>query len=101
MLFRSYIVEDQPGGVADIWFARDENNDGVAEAIGKWASLSTVGAESSGLYFDRFKPNVAYVNVQHPASGVDRTIMISAPCPANTKHGQNHRRGHDKGRSKD
>jgi secreted PhoX family phosphatase len=71
-----YIVEDQPGGIADIWFARDDDHDGVAEAIGKWASLSTVGAESSGLYFDPFRPNVAYVNVQHPDSGVDRTIMI-------------------------
>jgi hypothetical protein len=76
-----YIVEDQPGGVEDIWFAQDKNNDGVAEAIGKWASLSTVGAESSGLYFDTFKPNVAYVNVQHPDSKVDRTIMITASCP--------------------
>lgn len=75
-----YIVEDQPGGIEDIWFAKDENNDGVAEAIGKWASLSTVGAESTGLYFDKFKPNVAYVNVQHPDSKVDRTIMITAPC---------------------
>ena len=74
-----YIVEDQPGGVEDIWFAKDENNDGVAEAIGKWASVSTKGAESSGLYFDKFKPNVAYVNVQHPDSKVDRTIMITAP----------------------
>lgn len=72
-----YIVEDQPGGIEDIWFARDENHDGVAEALGKWASLSTVGAESSGLYFDPFRPDVAYVNVQHPDSGVDRTIMIS------------------------
>jgi secreted PhoX family phosphatase len=76
-----YIVEDQPGGVEDIWFAQDKNNDGVAEAIGKWASLSTSGAESTGLYFDRFQSNVAYINVQHPDSGVDRTIMITAPCP--------------------
>ena len=30
-----YIVEDRPGGVEDIWFASDTNNDGVAEAIGK------------------------------------------------------------------
>lgn len=54
-----YIVEDQPGGIEDIWFAKDENDDGVAEAIGKWASLSTKGAESTGLYFDKFKPNLA------------------------------------------
>lgn len=76
-----YIVEDQPGGIEDVWFVQDKNNDGVAEAIGKWASLSTKGAESTGLYFDKFKPNVAYINVQHPDSGVDRTIMITAPCP--------------------
>ena len=75
-----YIVEDEPGGVEDVWFAKDENNDGVAEGIGKWASLSTRGAESTGLYFDKFRPNVAYINVQHPDSGVDRTVMISTPC---------------------
>jgi hypothetical protein len=80
-----YVVEDEPGGVEDIWFAKDENNDGVAEAIGKWASLSTAGAESTGLYFDKFRPNVAYVNVQHPDSGVDRTIMITAPCECTKK----------------
>ena len=98
-----YIVEDQPGGVEDIWFARDEDNDGVAEAIGKWASLSTVGAESTGLYFDKFKPNVAYVNVQHPDSGVDRTIMITAPCACkgSDKDGDRHDDDCNHGRDKD
>ncbi|MFH1816810.1 MAG: alkaline phosphatase PhoX [Pseudomonadota bacterium] len=95
-----YIVEDQPGGIEDIWFAKDENDDGVAEAIGKWASLSTVGAESTGLYFDPFKPNVAYVNAQHPSSKVDRTIMITAPCPqAKHDHDDDHHgrdRDHDR-----
>jgi len=91
-----YIVEDQPGGIEDIWFAKDENNDGVAEAIGKWASLSTVGAESTGLYFDKFRPNVAYVNVQHPDSKVDRTIMITAPCPKEKhEHDDHHGRDND------
>lgn len=85
-----YIIEDQPGGVEDVWFALDENDDGVAEGIGKWASLSTVGAESTGLYFDPFRPNVAYINVQHPASGVDRTIMISAPCPKACNEHEHH-----------
>jgi hypothetical protein len=80
-----YIVEDQPGGVEDIWFAQDRNRDGVAEAIGKWASLSTRGAESTGLYFDKFRRNVAYVNVQHPDSGVDRTIVFRV---------EDHHRGH-------
>jgi len=78
-----YIVEDQDGGVEDIWFAQDINRDGVAESIGKWLSLTTQGAESTGLYFDKFDPNKAYINVQHPADGIDRTIMISAvPAPA-------------------
>lgn len=73
-----YIVEDQPGGQADIWFATDANRDGVAESVSRWASLSTVGAEPTGLYFDVTDPNTAFVNVQHPGSGVDRLIQISA-----------------------
>ena len=82
-----YIVEDQDGGVEDVWFAMDANRDGVAESISKWISLSTIGAESTGLYFDKFNPNMAYINVQHPADGNDRTIMLSAapsavPVPA-------------------
>lgn len=71
-----YVVEDQDGGRQDTWFAQDKNNDGVAESIGKWASLTTVGAEGTGLYFDPFNPNIAYMNVQHPDSGVDRTMMF-------------------------
>lgn len=96
-----YIVEDQPGGIEDVWFAQDKNNDGVAEAIGKWASVSTKGAESTGLYFDPFKPNVAYINVQHPDSGVDRTIMLTTPCPKvkrDDEHGDGDR---DHGRDRD
>jgi secreted PhoX family phosphatase len=73
-----YIVEDQPGGSADIWFLFDADRDGVAESIGRWASMSTTGAEPTGLYFDPFRPNVAYVNVQHANSDVDRTIEITA-----------------------
>jgi len=56
--------------------------------------------ESTGLYFDKFKPNVAYVNVQYPDSGVDRTIMISTPCPqAKYDHDDDHHgrdRDHDR-----
>ena len=78
-----YVVEDigdiqagQPG--FDIWFAYDANRDGVAEAIGRWASLSTIGSEPTGFYFDPFRPNIAYLDVQHTASDVDRTIEINA-----------------------
>jgi len=73
-----YIIEDQPGGSADIWFAYDIDFDGIAESLGRWASLSTVGAEPTGLYFDPFRSNVAYVNVQHAGSDIDRTIRITA-----------------------
>ena len=73
-----YIIEDQPGGQADIWFANDANRDGVAESVARWATMSTAGAEPTGLYFDVTNPNVAFVNVQHPNSGVDRMIQITA-----------------------
>jgi uncharacterized protein len=73
-----YIIEDQPGGSADIWFARDADRNGVAESIGRWATMSTAGAEPTGLYFDITNPNIAFVNVQHPTSGVDRMIQITA-----------------------
>ena len=78
-----YIVEDQPAGQADIWLAKDANRDGVAESVSRWATLSTPGSEPTGLYFDSQNPNLAFINVQHPSSGVDRLIEISAvPEPA-------------------
>lgn len=73
-----YIIEDQPGGAADIWFAYDADYDGEAESLGRWASLSTLGAEPTGLYFDPFRSNRAFVNVQHAGSDIDRTIIIKA-----------------------
>lgn len=76
-----YIVEDQNGGVEDIWFALDADRDGVAESVSKWMSLTTAGAESTGLYFDKFDPNKAYINVQHPSDGIDRTIELTATAP--------------------
>ncbi|MFO1320204.1 MAG: DUF839 domain-containing protein [Burkholderiales bacterium] len=78
-----YIVEDRDGGIDDdIWFAKDINKDGdlldAGEGIGRWASNGTAGSEFTGLYFDKNDPNKAYVNIQHPGSGVDRTIQITA-----------------------
>ena len=78
-----YIVEDRNGGVDnDIWFARDLNKDGdlldAGEGLARWASNGTQGSEFTGLYFDKFNANKAYVNIQHPSSGVDRLIEISA-----------------------
>ncbi|MBT9494572.1 MAG: DUF839 domain-containing protein [Paucibacter sp.] len=78
-----YIIEDRNGGVDnDIWFARDLNKDGdlldAGEGLARWASNGTQGSEFTGLYFDKFNANKAYVNIQHPSSGVDRLIEISA-----------------------
>jgi len=78
-----YIVEDRGGGGDDdIWLAVDLNKDGdlldQGEGLARWASNGTVGSEFTGLYFDWRNPNLAYVNIQHPDSDVDRTIEISA-----------------------
>ena len=51
----------------------------------RWASNGTQGSEFTGLYFDPFDPNRAWVNVQHPASGNDRMMEFTAapvPVPA-------------------
>lgn len=79
-----YVVEDRGGGSDDdIWFANDRNKDGdltdVGEGIGRWASNGTVGSEFTGLYFDPFNKRRAWVNIQHPDSGNDRTIEITIP----------------------
>ncbi len=78
-----YIIEDRNGAVDDdIWFAKDINKDGdlldAGEGLARWASNGTPGSEFTGLYFDKFNSNVAYVNIQHPNSGNDRTIMLTA-----------------------
>lgn len=85
-----YVVEDRNGGVDDdIWFAKDLNKDGdlldEGEGLARWASNGTPGSEFSGLYFDPFNPNRAWVNIQHPDSGNDRMIELTAspvPVPA-------------------
>ena len=79
-----YIIEDRNGGVDDdIWFAKDLNKDGdltdPGEGIGRWASNGTVGSEFTGLYFDPIDKRRAWVNIQHPTSGNDRTIEITTP----------------------
>lgn len=78
-----YVIEDRNGGVDnDIWFAKDLNKDGdlldAGEGIGRWVSNGTQGSEMTGLFFSLTDPNMAYVNIQHPSSGNDRLIEISA-----------------------
>lgn len=80
-----YIIEDQPGGAANIWFAADADKDGVADSVSAWATLKTNGAEPTGLFFNPFNPDQAYVNVQHPSSGNDVLVQISSsPSPRPT-----------------
>ncbi len=79
-----YIVEDFAGGEGDdIWLPKDLNNDGdltdPGEGLGRWASNGTLGSEFTGLYFDPFNKRRAWVNIQHPDSGNDRTIEIRIP----------------------
>jgi uncharacterized protein len=79
-----YVIEDRNGGVDDdIWFARDLNQDGdlldAGEGLARWASNGTLGSEFTGLYFDPMDKRRAWVNIQHPASGNDRTIEITIP----------------------
>jgi hypothetical protein len=73
-----YIVEDQGVPNADIWMVIDSDNDGVAEGLKRWAALQVEGAEPTGLFFDPFNPNTAYLNVQHPDSLNDQLLMITA-----------------------
>ena len=66
-----YIIEDSPnrGDVGgDIWFARDTNNDGVAESLDHFMSLQVAGSESTGMIFHPLAPTRFVVAVQHPAS---------------------------------
>ncbi len=91
-----YIVEDRNGGVDDdIWFANDRNMDGdlldAGEGLARWVSNGTQGSEFTGLYFEKNdesdregddreregRRRRAFVNVQHPPSGVDRLLEIS------------------------
>ena len=79
-----YIVEDRSGGADDdIWFAVDLNKDGdltdQGEGLARWASNGTLGSEFTGLYFDPTDKQRAWVNIQHPDSGNDRTIEITIP----------------------
>lgn len=72
-----YIIEDQGVPNADIFQVIDENGDGVAEGLKRWAALQVAGAEPTGLFFDPYDGTKAYLNFQHPGSDNDRLVMIS------------------------
>lgn len=66
-----YIIEDAPNSSStggDIWFARDLDNDGVAESLDHFLSVRVAGSEATGMIFNPMDPMQFTVNVQHPAS---------------------------------
>lgn len=66
-----YVIEDAPNGSTtggDIWFARDLDNDGVAESLDHFLSIRVSGSEATGMIFDPIRPTQFVVNVQHPDS---------------------------------
>jgi hypothetical protein len=66
-----YIIEDAPNGSStggDIWFARDVDDDGVAESIDHFLSVRVDGSEATGMIFNPMRPTQFVVNVQHPDS---------------------------------
>jgi len=70
-----YIVEDN--SPADIWVAgKDLDGDGAADDVSLFATLTTVGAEGTGIYFARTMPGAMFVNVQHAADGNDMTVLL-------------------------
>lgn len=66
-----YIIEDAPNGDnigGDIWFARDTNNDGVAESLDHFLSIQVDGAEATGMIFNPAKPTQFVAVSMHPDS---------------------------------
>ncbi len=66
-----FIIEDSPnsgrvGG--DVWFARDTNNDGIAESLDHFMSLSVAGSEGTGMIFHPKDPSRFVMAIQHPTS---------------------------------
>ncbi len=73
-----YIIEDAPNSSdigGDIWFARDKNNDGVAESLDHFMSVQADGCEATGMIFNPVKPTEFVVAVQHP----DSTDLAKVP----------------------
>lgn len=73
-----YIVEDAPNSSStggDIWFARDIDNDGVAESIDHFLSIRADGCEATGMIFNPAHPTEFVVAVQHP----DSTNLANVP----------------------
>ena len=86
-----WIVEDNVP--SDIWVALpDRDGDGASDGVHLFASLKDNAAEGTGIYFGK-DPHTLFVNVQHSATGNDKTMAIT-----HHKHHLNHEsddHGHD------
>ena len=70
-----WIVEDNVP--SDIWVALpDKDGDGASDGVHLFASLKDDGAEGTGIYFGK-DPHTLYVNIQHSATGNDKTMAIT------------------------
>ena len=72
------MIEDAPNNSnigGDIWFARDKNNDGVAESLDHFMSIRADGCEATGMIFNPVKPLEFVVAVMHP----DSTDLAKVP----------------------
>ncbi|MGE9269908.1 MAG: alkaline phosphatase PhoX [Verrucomicrobiales bacterium] len=73
-----YVIEDAPNGSAtggDVWFARDTNNDGVAESLDHFMSIRVDGSEATGMIWNPEIPTEFAICVQHP----DSTNLSNVP----------------------
>jgi secreted PhoX family phosphatase len=70
-----YIAEDNTP--SDVWVATpDLDGDGRADSVQLFATLTTPGAEGTGIYFAPTEPRAMFINVQHAANANDMTIVI-------------------------
>lgn len=73
-----YVIEDAPNGSntgGDVWFIRDNNDDGVAESLDHFLSIQVDGSEATGMIFNPRKPTQFVIAVQHP----DSTDLAKVP----------------------
>lgn len=73
-----YVMEDAPNGSdvgGDVWFARDTDNDGVAESLDHFMSTQVDGSEATGIIFHPTNPTQFAAVVMHP----DSTNLAKVP----------------------
>lgn len=76
-LFPEGFTQTEVNVPSDIWVAEpDHDGDGYSDAVHLFASLKDAEAEGTGIYIAK-DPRTLLVNVQHSATGNDKTMAIS------------------------